>query len=216
MRPGTTLRLVPFLLGVVLTGPALGGSWSLPDEARGLRIQPLFLLSRPDVRADRGLPADQAESIDREIVEVFRQAAALTGRTDPGVVADRRAVDERAMRWIHAHLSAEQVTRLNQLELHWEGLAALTYHESVSESLSLSDEQRATLAKAVAVRRSRRGPGFDATAEEQRFTQTAMAALSDHQRKRWEQALGRPFLLRPVAATATAAPANANAPATRR
>lgn len=209
MRPGTTRALVRFALGVALLnlapGWAMAGTWSLPDDARGQRIQPLFLLSRPDVRDDLGVPADQADAIHAEIVAVYRQASALIGKKDAGVVAARRAVDDRALRWIADHLTAEQNARLCEIQYHWEGPAALVYHAAVADALALGDEQKAALGQALAARRARRGPKFDTTAEEQRFAQAAMAILSDTQRKRWEKLLGRPFLLRPVAAPAVAA-----------
>ena len=50
MRQGTTFALVPLCLGIMLS-PAFAG-WTLPEESRGSRVAPLFLLSRADVRED--------------------------------------------------------------------------------------------------------------------------------------------------------------------
>ncbi|WP_435021692.1 hypothetical protein TA3x_002509 [Tundrisphaera sp. TA3] len=200
MRLGMTPALIPFALGVVLLGSASAGPWSLPDAAQGMRLNPLFLLSRPDIRDDLKIGPEQAAAIDREVVEVYRQAAALIGRTDPGVVAARRAVDERAARWIEEHLSTDQRVRLSQLELWWEGLAALTYRPAVADALSLSPEQQAALAKAVAARNAARARGGDPAVEQQKLTRAAMAVLSEGQRNRWVGLLGPPFLLRPATA----------------
>src|SRR5947209_5792562 len=104
MRQGATFALVPLCLGIML-GPALAGPWSLPDESRGVRVAPLLLLSRPDVRDDLQLPAALSPEVDKAIVDLFEKAAALKGKTGEAAVAQRRLVDEGQKTWLEAHLS---------------------------------------------------------------------------------------------------------------
>jgi len=202
MRHGTTLALVPLCwIGLALaSGPALAGGWSLPDESRGSRVAPLLLLSRPDIRAELHLDADQAAGAERAIAEFHREAAALRGRTDPAAKALRRAVDQGQWTWIEFHLADDQRERLNQLELRWEGPAALATRPEVAKALALTPDQAAALTRAVVDRKARRARTHDHAAVEAEFATRALAVLTDAQKPKWEAMLGPPFTPRAVAA----------------
>jgi hypothetical protein len=203
MRQGTTFALVPLYLGIVLS-PAFAGPWSLPDESRGVRVAPLLLLSRPDIRDDLQLPAALAPEVEKAIGDLFEKAAALKGKTGEAAVAGRRLVDEGQKAWLEAHLTPDQVDRLSQIDLRWEGPAALATRPSVAGALALSDEQRAALNRAVLERNAHRDRTRDALAAEHHLAVRAQSILSDGQKKRWEQMLGRPIAAKAAPGPATA------------
>jgi hypothetical protein len=207
MRQGTTFALVPLCLMGIMLSPAHAGTWSLPDESRGSRVAPLFLLSRADVREDIQFPASQVSEVDKAIVDLFNKAADLKGMTGEAAIAQRKLVDQSQKAWLEAHLSLDQVDRLSQIDLRWEGPAAMTTRPSVADVLSLSDEQRAALHRAVLDRNAHRDKTKDVAAAEHQLNVRAMTILSDGQKKRWEQMLGRPIAVRTAAANAPRQPA---------
>ncbi len=198
MRQGTTFALVPLCLLGIMLSPAHAG-WSLPDESRGSRVAPLFLLSRADVREDLQFPADQAAEVDKAVIDLFNKAADLKGKTGEAAVAQRKLVDESQKDWLEVHLKPDQVDRLSQIDLRWEGPAAMTTRPHVADALSLSDEQRAALHRAVLERNAHRDKTKDVAAAEHQLNVRAMSILSDGQKKRWEQMIGRPIAVRTAA-----------------
>ena len=85
MRHGATIALVSMLCLATFGAPSLAGDpWSLPDESRGTRVAPLFLLSRADVREDLKIAPDQVLEIDQAILDLFEKAKALKGKDRPG------------------------------------------------------------------------------------------------------------------------------------
>jgi hypothetical protein len=200
MRQGTTFALVPLIgLGILLS-PALAGSWSLPDESRGSRVAPLFLLSRPEIREDLGLTPDVSQQVETEIEDLYAKAAAIRGKTGADAIAQRKLVDESQKTWLKDHLAPDQVDRLAQIDLRWEGPAAIATRPSVAGSLYLSDEQKAALNKAVAERNAHRDKTKDHHADDQQFAQRVMSVLSEGQKQSWERMLGRPLVLKTAAA----------------
>jgi len=203
MRQGTTPALVPlWIIGIALSPAlALAGEWSLPDESRGTRVAPLLLLSRGDIRADLQLNADQVAEAERKIAECHQKAASLRGRADVAAKSLRRSIDQDQWTWIEFHLSDDQRERLDQLELRWEGPAALASRPAVAEALARSDVQKAAIARAVADHHAaRKGKANDPAAEAQ-FAAKALTVLTEGQKKLWDRMLGRPFTPRVVAAT---------------
>jgi hypothetical protein len=193
MRHGATLALVPLWIGITLSmapASARAGAWTLPDESRGHRIAPLLLLSRPDIRDDLELPAAMAAEVDKAIDELFSKAAALKGQTGDAALEGRRLVDEGQRAWLETRLSVPQRERLAQLDLRWEGPAAMATRPIVATALDLSDDQKAALARALAECKAQRDKGPEA---EQHLATQAMATLNDAQKQRWERMLGRPF-----------------------
>jgi hypothetical protein len=202
MRQGTTFALVPLIgLGILLS-PALAGSgsWSLPDESRGSRVAPLFLLSRPEIREDLGLTADVSQQVDKEIEDLYAKAAAIRGKTGAEAIAQRKLVDESQKAWLESHLAPDQVDRLAQIDLRWEGPAAIATRPSIASTLALSDEQKAALSKAMLERNTHRDKAKDHHAAEQQFHQRVMSVLSEGQKQAWERMLGRPLVLKTAAA----------------
>lgn len=197
MRQGSTpSRIV--LGAVLLLAPArwagAAEAWILPDESRGHRVAPILLLSRPDVRADLRLKPEQAAEAGRVIDSMHAKAAQLRGRADAEAVELRRAVDDEQRAWLETRLTEDQVGRLAEIDLQWEGIAALASRPAVGEALSLSESQKQELHHLVAERA--RQVNSDPPANERarrRFTQQAEAVLDEGQRRRWGRMLGQPF-----------------------
>ena len=201
MRPRTTFALVPLCCFGVILGQALADSWTLPDDSRGHRVAPLLLLSRPEVRDDLQLAPDQVLEVEKAIADLHQKAASLKGKTGEAAVAGRRAVDEDQKAWLETHLTLDQVDRLWQVDLRWEGPSAMATRPSVAEALALSDEQKAALNRAILERNAHRAKAKDATASDHQFHLRALSVLSDGQKQRWERMIGRPLAVKTAAAT---------------
>ncbi len=98
-------------------------------------------------------------------------------------------------------MTAAQQTRLIQIDLQWEGPAALASRASLAEALALTPEQLQTLRAAVAACRRE----ADQPQAEHRLAQRALAVLKPEQRDRWKAMLGQPFA---VGKAVAAAPGN--------
>jgi hypothetical protein len=205
MRRGSTFALVPLLLCLGLAAPRAGlaGSWSLPDASRGSRVAPLLLLSRPEVRDDLRLAPDQVAEAEKAVAALREQAAALRGQTGEAVLTGRRAVDEGQKTWLQEHLTPDQVDRLWQVDLLWEGPAAMATRPGVADDLGLSDEQKAALRVALAERNARRDQTGDVAGANRQFGERALVVLSDAQKKRWTEMVGRPIAAKGAAPTPT-------------
>ena len=214
MRHGSTRALVASSWWLLLVGSAFGGGedgsgsagpWILPAASQGVRVAPILLLSRPDVQADLQMKPDQVADVHQVILDLYRKAAALHGRKGQDAIEQRRAVDEAERLWLETKLTEDQVGRLSEIDLRWEGAGAIATRPAVGEALSLSDSQRTTLARALVQRNAQRvrpAEGErDPAALERSFQQQVWATLSEPQRKRWERMIGRPFA---VAATTPA------------
>jgi hypothetical protein len=215
MRQGATFALVPMLCLAIVGGSGragdgdgtVAGSWSLPDESRGSRVAPLFLLSRPEVREDLKIPAGQFDEIDRAIADLFAKAAALRGKKGQAAIEARKAVDEGEKDWLEKHLTPDQVDRLWQIDLLWEGPAAMATRPAIAEDLALSDEQKAALHAALRERDARKAKTKDVAAANHEFGARALTILSDGQKQRWARMVGRSIAHKPATATASAPPA---------
>ena len=213
MRQGSTLALVGLALLMVATPTLAGSPWVLPDESQGTRVAPMFLLSRPEVREDLGLTPDVCQQVEKAIEDLFEKASAIKGKTGEAAVAQRKHVDEIQKTWLESHLALDQVDRLAQIDLRWEGFAAIATRSSVAATLSLSDEQKAAFQRAVAERNAQREKQKDHRAADQLFTQRALSILNPGQRETWTRMLGRPLALKPVSPSATTNTATATATA---
>jgi hypothetical protein len=203
MRHGPTLFAVcvPIVLLTLVPASAPGGEGPpLPDSRLGVRTAPLLLLSRPDVRDDLGISSEQTLSAERTITELYVQAAALKGQSDDSALAARRAIDEAQSRWLQTQLTPEQQARLAQIDLQWEGPAALMTRPVIAETLGLSDAQRKALSAAIAQRNHLRVRGGSRPQDERQLAEQALDTLSAEQRQRWRAMLGRPFAVRMAAA----------------
>jgi hypothetical protein len=182
------------LLGTLAaTGPAEGKEPEYPNSRLGVRSAPLLLLSRPDVQGDLVLSPEQIASAERTLTELYKRAELLRGKSGPDVVDARRVIDEAQLTWIKTELTELQRTRLIQIDLQWEGPAALVTRPILSEHLVLSKSQRQTLSEAVAACNSKRASGQFKPEDERKLAATALAVLSDDQKTRWKRMLGPPF-----------------------
>ncbi len=208
MRHGSTLALVASCWlslsvepvragGEPGSGPAVAETWTLPDWSRGFRFAPILLLSRADVQADLRMKPDQVADAARVIADTRRKGASLTRQSGQDVVERRRAVDEEQRTWLETKLTEDQVERLTQIDLQWEGVAAIATRPAVGEALSLSEAQKAAVGRALAERnQQRRKPDDrkrDPAAIENSFIEQVWATLNDGQKRRWEKMLGRSF-----------------------
>ena len=135
------LGLCAGLIHAVLPDRCEAGEWSLPDSRMGIRTAPLLLLTRPDVQADVGLEPSQADALHKTINELSQRAQALRGKTGGEVVAERRAIDDAQAQWLTTNLSEQQLRRLSQIDLQWEGSSALVSRPSVADMLKLNVRQ---------------------------------------------------------------------------
>jgi hypothetical protein len=184
-----------FGLGILLQVENLGHAdeWTLPDDRLGIRTAPLLLLSRPDIQADLKLERAQILGAQNTINELTRRALALRGKTGAAVTAERRAIDQAQIDWLAMNLSRNQLERLGQIELQWEGTAAMLSRPTVAESLRLTPEQRQTLARIIAERNALRARRQSTPPNEQTFNQKARSILSKPQQELWANLLGTPL-----------------------
>lgn len=195
MRHGSTwlaimIVAVP-LVGVTSRVSAQVGS--LPDDRLGVRVAPLLLLTRHDVQTDVGLSAEQIREVGVAVNDLWSRAAALRGKKGPQVIAAQKAIDEAHNAWCEAHLSPDQRNRLVQIDLQWEGPAALVSRPLIGDNLSLTPDQKTTLKQAVERRNAARAAARYSPADENTLAQTALSILDETQKKRWHAMLGRPF-----------------------
>jgi hypothetical protein len=184
-----------FLITALGLAPGLGlaGPPQLTDDRLGIRTAPLLLLSRPDVRAELRLNDAQSVEADKALSELYEQAQALRGQRGPDADNRKRAIDLAGEQWLESKLSETQRKRFSQIELQWEGPSALIHRPVIADALGLSNEQRAGLSEAIAVRDRQRGLGADLWECERRLFEQTRALLTSEQRQRWRAMLGPPF-----------------------
>ena len=197
MRQGqgpTILSIMFCLIGLHSAGQsmAMAGEWSLPDTRVGIRTAPLLLLSRPDVQADLRLEPVQISGIHDTINELTRRALALRGKTGPAVMTERRAIDEAQAEWLARNLSGNQLARLRQIELQWEGARAMLSRPTVAEYLKLTPEQRQMLVRTITQSNLQRSRGASTSQDEQALSDAARSVLSKVQQELWANLLGTP------------------------
>ena len=159
------------LLGIIYLGcgepkplhaqnPGSGGEWYLPDNRFGVRTAPLLLLSRPDVQVDLRLRAFPDPG-NAEHDQRAHASRAYPARQDSAaaVVAERRAIDQAQLEWLSNNLTGNQLERLRQIELQWEGVPAMLSRPMVAGYLKLTSEQEQTLARIITERNRLRADG---------------------------------------------------------
>jgi hypothetical protein len=190
MRHGLTVVLVIFATGLFGSPQAVKSDEPLEDRI-GQRIQPIFLLSRTDVQSDLKMLPKQIADVDRAADALYRKAIGLRGKKGPAVDEERRRLDEELTLWLRTHLTMDQLERLREIDFQWEGAAAMI-RPMVTEYLGLSTDQQRTLTQFLAESMEhRRRAGWKATDQTQ-LTRKAIAVLSDKQKERWADLLGRP------------------------
>jgi hypothetical protein len=174
----------------MLAPDARAGDWVLPDSRIGIRTAPLLLLSRPDVQAELRLDREQIHGAHEAIDQLTRRAAALRGKTGSAVIAERRAIDEAQLDWLGRHLTGNQLERLRQLEIQWEGASAMLSRPTIAEHLKLTPEQRQALARVIAEQNTARRRSTAAVADGHALSRKAQAVLSPSQQELWNNLLG--------------------------
>jgi hypothetical protein len=181
------------------------------DDHLGARIPRLFLLMRSDVQSDLALGSDQVVEIQRAASALYRTALRLKGRTGAGIVAARRVIDENEARWVDAHLTREQIIRLDQIDLQWEGAKALLPQSRplVAKDLNLSSEQEKTIAQLITEAAARRARGNWTYLDHTSLSRQAISVLNDKQKTLWIHVLGPPcrFVITATPSTTREAPA---------
>ncbi|MBV8076616.1 MAG: hypothetical protein JO284_09475 [Planctomycetaceae bacterium] len=194
MRHGATPILAALLIGVAMSPRACRADpQPLPDSRLGIPTAPLLLLSRPDVRADIGLDPKQAEAAERAITELYARASSVKQMKGKQASVARREVNDAMLRWLQTWLTDAQRSRLEQVELQWEGPSVVIRREAVARALDLSQTQRETLRRLVDEHQRRRDQGPYQWSAEHELAQRVLSILSEPQRRRWKAMLGRPF-----------------------
>ncbi len=186
------IQLVPMgALHAQSTSPA--NDWYLPDNRLGIRTAPLLLLSRPDIQADLRMERTQILGSQNTINELTRRALALRGKTGAAVLVERRAIDQAQLEWLSMNLTGNQLERLRQIELQWEGESAMLSRPMVATYLKLTAEQQQTMARLIAERNQLRTQGRSSQQSDQTYRQKILAMLSPGQQELWNNLLGMPF-----------------------
>jgi hypothetical protein len=178
--------------GILLDNRVSAGEWTLPDSRIGIRTAPLLLLSRPEVQRELQLQQSEIVGARKTIDDLTRRAFVLRGKTGAAVIAERRTIDEAQLEWLSRNLTGNQLERLRQIELQWEGVGAMLSHPRIAESLKLTSEQRQALARVVTERNAARTRGSATPADEPAFNRKAQSLLSAPQRELWANLLGAP------------------------
>jgi hypothetical protein len=193
MRHGSTFAPALSVFSLVLVGWTGAGIAAEPlDDRLGIRTVPIMLLLRSDVQADLKLDAQQVTLCYRAARTLYERARALKGQTGQGADAARREIDQKQNEALRRTLNPEQVARLKQIDLQWEGASAMLSRPLLDDSLNLTPEQKETVSKLVSEARSRqtmRPPNFD---EHTELTRNAIAVLTDRQKELWIGVLGQP------------------------
>lgn len=194
MRHGRTvvLALIALLLSAD-TGraEAPGDIVAVTDERFGQPIAPIFLLPRPDVRADLQLNPRQVAGAREMAGRLADRLLAMKNRTEPASRSEMREIDEAMASWLRRELSPVQLDRLSEVSLQWEGASALR-HPSVAEYLVLGKPQRHRIHELLVDRDRRQAGGALAPGEFDRISREVLAVLTPDQLTRWREMLGPP------------------------
>jgi hypothetical protein len=176
----------------IMVGAQGGDEPAYPLSRLGVRTAPLVLLSRADVRADVQLSREQTDSAERMLKELQGKAAALKGKSGPQVVAARREIDEAQERWLETNLTPDQRNRLTQIDLQWEGAAALVSRPVLADALGLTNVQRAEIGKVMTEHKNQRHESEREAARA--LAERTLNVLTAEQKEHWKEMLGRPFV----------------------
>jgi hypothetical protein len=184
------------LVGIALIAaqPVLADGPEYPTSRLGMRTAPLLLLSRADVRTELRLTPAQAASAEQAITDLYTRAMTLRNKSGPEIIAVRAAIDQAMQHWIDTQLTAEQRARLAQIDLQWEGPAALLSRPKLADTLALTPQQRKALKQAIAERDHRRDQHGPNVEDDRQLFNQARAILSREQQDRWRALLGPPFI----------------------
>jgi len=126
------------------------------------------------------------------IDDLTKRAASLRGKSGAAVLAERRAIDEAQVDWLSKSLTGNQLIRLRQIELQWEGASAMLSRPTVAEYLKLSSDQRQALVQMISERNAQHSRRSASPTDLSVMNQKAQAILSISQRELWDNLLGSP------------------------
>jgi hypothetical protein len=163
--------------------------WQLPDDRRGMRTAPILLLSREDVATDLGLSADQRAKTWEKINELGQMASKLKGKNDEDSLKLKRQVDQMQLDWLKQNLKPEQLSRLTQIDLQWEGPSSIVTRPQVTEAMHLTPDQKKKVQEIVLQLRARKTPQNpdEALAE---LTRNIFSQLDETQQQAWRSLTG--------------------------
>lgn len=164
---------------------------AVTDERFGQPIAPIFLLPRPDVRADLQLNPRQVAGAREMAGRLADRLLAMKNRPEPASRSEMREIDEAMATWLRRELSPVQLDRLSEISLQWEGASALRL-PSVAEYLVLGKPQRRRIDELLVDRDRRQAGGALAPGEFDRISREAFAVLTPDQVARWQEMLGSP------------------------
>jgi hypothetical protein len=196
MRPGVTIA--PASLVVVLAlfgaGPdAPSDQAAVLDDRLGIRTAPILLLARPDVQLELGLDPTQISGARSTTARLLEKALSSRNQSGPAVEAERRRINQEMTHWLGQNLNAEQLDRLFQIDLQWEGVSAMLSRPLVTEYLKLTVQQRLAVSRILAAQReTRQVRGALTPREHEQFLRQALAVLSPGQKDLWDRLLGPP------------------------
>ena len=195
MRPGWIVAPAGLALAWVLFcagRTAADDAVAVLDERFGIRTAPILLLARPDVQLELHLDPKQVAGARSTLARLLEEALQLKDQSGPAVAARRRFIDEEMTQWLVLNLAKDQLARLRQIDLQWEGPAAMS-RPFVAEYLQLTDTQRLTVDRLLAAhRQAYRARGRLTAAERETFSRQALSVLSPAQRELWDRLLGPP------------------------
>ncbi len=185
------------------------------DDRLGIRTAPIFLLTRSDIQADLKIDPKLAAACRHVAASIRHKASVLKGAKFPAIVAARRSIDEEMSQWLITNLTPQQLDRLEQVELQWEGPAAMLTHPFYEESLSLTRDQREKLTSYLTEARAQRAHGTWTYEDHHELTRKALTILSEKQRHLWVRILGEPCQFKIVVKEAPTGPRVSSVPAPR-
>jgi hypothetical protein len=190
MRPASVLGSM-LLVAVVFellttTHTVQGAEISVGDDRLGVYTAPILLLSRADVQSDLKLSQQQATEA-RQITLTLRERAASAKEE-----ALRRQIEHDMTTWLKLHLSPEQFDRLHQVDLQWEGVAAIARRPIIAEYIRLTDPQKTSLRAAIAEHLRTRGAQPPTIETHLALNRQGLSTLSPEQQAQWQRLLGAP------------------------
>lgn len=166
--------------------------WQLPDDRMGIRTAPILLLSRNDVAEELHLTADQRKKTWEKIADLGRKAAELKGRGDNDSMALRRSVDQSQLQWLRAELTPEQLARLTQIDLQWEGPSAILSRPQVGEAMHLTADQRSKIQGIL--KSDSKTPNVPPSQTRLELTKKVFRELDETQQQAWRSLVGPDFV----------------------
>jgi hypothetical protein len=189
---------------------------SLGDDRLGIQTKPILLLTRADVRADLKLSPQAAAEAQIAIASLRRRAMTAMQKDARVGEAERREIDHIMTEWLRTHLSPQQSDRLHQIDLQWEGIAAVVHRPIVAEFMGISDSQRTSIRSLVNEHGKARGAQPPTLQSHAALNSQGLGVLSEIQRDKWQRLLGQPcpfaISAQPVASAGAATTAPATTP----